>query len=147
MDRQAIWVHGNAVVIGLPGTDIVGMHRDVGATFRGKANNVNFFQVSIPTPCWRFPVRAQLVMVALLFTSDGPVSITGIELYDGPNLIPASFPSLNVSGPHSKQLDAANRFELPTPLNILFGLGISIKVNFFKDGEITFNTLGADFYV
>lgn len=97
MARQAIWVHGNAVVQRFSGgsgisphvpahqmdnvlesnrhtewTDVVGMHRDNGVTFRGKANNTNTFHVSIPTPSWRDGVRAQLVMIGLLFTSAVP---------------------------------------------------------------------------
>ena len=172
MARQAMWVHGNAVVLRFPGgaalapytnqhrmdnvvesnnrtawTDIVGMHRDNGATFRGMGGNTNSFQVSIPTPCWRDGVRAQLAMVGLLFTSEPQVIITGIKLFDGPNQMPFSLPSMNVSGAHTTLISNINRLDLPTPINILFGLGITIDVSFLQDGEITFHAFGADFNV
>ena len=172
MTRQAMWVHGNAVVLRFPGgaglspytsghrmdgvldggshaawTDITGMHRDGGVTFRGIGGNTNSFQVSIPTPCWREFVRARLLMVALLFTSDAQAIINGIRLFDGPNQMPFSFTSMNISGAHLGLNSNVNRFDLPTPMNILWGLGITIDVNFTQDGEITFHALGADFDV
>jgi len=86
-------------------------------------------------------------MVALLFTSDAQAIINGIRLFDGPNQMPFSFTSMNISGAHLGLNSNVNRFDLPTPMNILWGLGITIDVNFTQDGEITFHALGADFDV
>lgn len=58
-----------------------------------------------------------------------------------------SLPSMNLSGAHTTLVSNVNRFDLPTPINILFGLGIAIDVNFTQDSEITFHSLGADFNV
>jgi hypothetical protein len=173
MARQAMWVHGNAAVVQYPGgkgdpvpgnhtpghqmngvwdsgrhiewSDVVGMHRGPGATFRGRAGNTNFFHFSIPSPCWRDGVRARLLMVGVKFDSSPCVIIRQIHLFDGAIMLPGFSP--NVEGPGDSWVPDRNYFVLPNPPELYGGLGVSFEVSFEQEGDITFYCVGADFEV
>jgi hypothetical protein len=170
MARQAMWVHGNAVTLCYPGgggispytpnrqmnmaqesgnwiawTDIVGLHRDEGVTFRGRFNATNKFMVSIPTPCWRDGARAMLVMVGVIFESDVHVQITRIQVHDGRRQI-KDIPMSNLSGNRPDLIGNVNRFDFPG-IEVFFGLNVTFDVFFSQEGNITFNAVGVDFEV
>jgi hypothetical protein len=132
MPRQAIYVHGNAVVMRYPGgkgdptgsphtpnhqmngvldrdtgcktewSDVVGLHGPRGVTFAGRNRQTNTFYAVVPTPVWRDDVRAKLARVAIKFASDPGVVITGIRVSDGARDIPFTFPTMRLGGDHSR---------------------------------------------
>lgn len=180
MPRQAIWVHGSTAMLRFPGgkgdptggnhtpghqmngvfdreghiewSDILGLRRDTGATFRGRSNQRNNFTFAIPTPCWRSdgrPARrgrAALVMVGFTFTSETPVVIEGGRLFDGHRALPFSLPSMGLAGAHTELVPNVNRFDFPE-IDVVFGLAVILDVFFAREGDITFHAVGADFEV
>jgi hypothetical protein len=136
MARQAMYIHGNAVVMRYPGgkgdpvgsphtagrqmngvvdpdtrtriewSDVVGLHTEAGAIFTGRTNQINRFYASIPTPVWRDDVRAKLARVAVLFSTTSGVNITGIRVFDASVQIPYGFPPMSLGGNHCESWDA-----------------------------------------
>lgn len=177
MARQAMWVHGNAVVMRFPGgkgdpigsphtrgrqmngvwdtaghidwSDIVGLHRDAGVTFRGRAGNSNTFMVAVPTPVWRDGVRARLAMVGIKFKTDPGVTFTGLRVSDGPRDIGFPFPPMRgVGGAHCDTWDEnVNWFNHPSQPEIESCVCINFDVSFDREGDVTFCAVGCDFIV
>jgi hypothetical protein len=173
MARQAMWVHGNSAVMRFPGgkgdpspgnhtrshqmngvfdrvghiewSDVVGLHRDSGATFRGRTGQRNNFVFSIPTRCWRDGKHANVVMVAFTFTSDLPVVIEAGRLFDGSFSV-LSIPITTVGGPRVELVAGVNRFDFQG-IQVRFGLAVILDVFFAQEGDITFHAVGADFEV
>ena len=69
--------------------------------------------------------------------------MTNIHVYDGPTKIRA-FDGLALSGDHSNAIDASNNWDITPPVEVKYGLGISVGVAFGDNGEILFTTAGAD---
>jgi energy-converting hydrogenase Eha subunit A len=196
MALYANWVHGNAVrpewihdnlqnVSGqtwegnnaaVPWTDVNGLPRGWGTTYRGKRALVSgfggslttgpydvnnpfrysqkgyWFHVPIPTPVIDNGRRASLIRVFTLYNATPGVSLAAVHVYDGVNKIaalapafprPASLPT-GARGLIDIQ-EGVNRFTLPAPRQVFWGIGISLAVTFVNDGDITFFTAGADF--
>ena len=172
--RVKMFVHGNAVVpqlvgggaIGAPGplmnvdgipwTDVHGLRNGPGVVFRGKAGNPNrnYFHVSIPSPN-PYPIRlstdqrdvtnplsqshfyssrpAEVINVFFRHVVDPGVILERVFAFDGGDLISAPF----ITGPTS--------VVSVTRHTITAGLGVSFQVNFTQEGNITFNSVGAEF--
>jgi hypothetical protein len=179
MARHATWIHGNSAVIQFPGgagleftdrsrmdqvehhawTDVTGLHRGPGETFRGNGGNANWFHFSIPTPVIvptpRAPGgdRTRLETVFVLFQSDPFVELQEIAAFDGPNALSVAMnrPS-GASGRHdgtnglSDLVSGITAFPIDDKPEIFWGLGISVKVGFGQTGNITFTAAGADFF-
>jgi hypothetical protein len=163
----ANWVHGTAFmppefptqgldnVDGVPYTDVVGLRRGWGTFWQGKTGNANWFHVSIPTPVIIDNARVKLQRVFVMFTAGDTTvnnanlagaNITDIHVWDGVNLIRTFGPYL-LFGDHRSHLDTSNTFELPNPLEIFWGVGISVRVQFSANQRVGFASAGADFEV
>jgi len=175
MAIQAMWVHGNNVVAervgggnvsspgpfanvdGVPWSDVVGLRQGWGCTYRGKANQGNWFHFTLPTPCWREGVRAKLQRVFILFRLfDAEARITSVHVWDGPNrLIAWDFGrAQGLRGDRSNQiywgtnLDNANSCEFRNPPEIHFGVVVCVYVDFGpREGNVLFTSAGGDFIV
>jgi len=169
--RIKMFVHGNAVVPqlvgggavaapgplmnvdGIPWTDVHGLRNGPGVVFRGKAGNRNYFHVSIPSPNpypirfstdrrdpsepiseSRFyaPVLARVINVFFGHVADPGVILERVFAFDGGSLI-------------SLQDSPRGSVVTVTPHIITAGLGVSFQVNFTREGNITFNSVGAEF--
>jgi hypothetical protein len=173
MTLQAMWVHGNTIVPertikaepvgtdgpltdipGVPGSGMLGFRRGGGATFRGKDNHDNWFHFSIPTPVIHEGVRARLLKVFVLFNSDPTVSVTDVHVWDGirERIFEREMPT-GVTGRHdgadglSDLAEDFTQWTLPDQPQIYWGVGISVRVFFADEGQITFTSAGADFEV
>jgi hypothetical protein len=172
--RIKMFVHGNAVVTqfsgggafaapgpllqvnGTPWSDVHGLRQGPGVVFRGKAGNPNrnFFHVSIPSPN-PYPIRlstdqrdvtdplsasqfysprpAEVINVFFRHVVDPGVILERVFAFDGGDLISAP----NITGSASV---------VPVTRHIITaGLGVSFQVNFTQEGNITFNSVGAEF--
>ncbi len=161
--RAAMWVHGTIVQVEYPkrlssadsDAEQSGFRRGWGTLFRGgdpdpiKASN--WFHIPITTPVILDDVRPSLIRVFVFYKTSGRASITNLHIYDGPNRVMTFDNLIGYSGDHSAGIDALNTWVINPPLKILFGLGISVGVNFswIINGsplsDILFTTAGADF--
>jgi hypothetical protein len=167
MALHASWVHGTAFqpaerpagrlanVDGVAWTDVVGLREGSGSTWHGQASRANWFHVSIPTPVIVDGVRIRLVKVFVMFRCGDPdariatsagANITDIHVWDGPNRI-RTFSGFNLFGDHQTRFDSSTMHALPTPQELYFGLGISVRVRFSAAHTVTFTAAGADFDV
>jgi hypothetical protein len=134
-------------------TDVVGLHEGPGATFRGKEGSTNYFHFCIPTLPWRDGAVAQVAMVSVLYHSDVGVEVQKVYVFDGPNLLRGDLPiggtaGVDLTGVHwpDDLVENVTRWDIQ-PLDVHWGLGISVQVFFAQDGQITFTAAGADFLV
>jgi len=167
MALQAMWVHGTAFspaeapanglvnVNNVGWTDVVGMRQGWGTTFQGRAGHSNIFHVAIPSPVITNGVRAKLSKVFVMFKCGedpygaGPsaaVNLLKVDVWDGPKMI-HTFGEYLLAGEHRYKLDTNNTFKFTQPLEVFFGLGLSVLIKFNKDGQVTFASAGADFEV
>ncbi len=160
MARTRVFVHGHSVVAeyvgganisspgpllqvgGVPWSDVVGLRRGWGTTFRGKGGTNNWFHFSIPTP--QILQGLLLRRVEQIFVNlgvQGPAVATSFHLWDGmrnrifqrDNLRVVGQYGLNTSG-HSV-------------VSSLAVVGISVGVRFEQEAEITFFQAGAEFEI
>lgn len=117
-------------------------------------NDRNWFHVPIATPVILDGVRPKLQKV-FVFYKAGLALITNLHIWDGSRIV-KSFNNLALTGDHSANIDNDNTWDINPPITILFGLGLSIGVQFLQDnpsdpnnpfGSILFTTAGADFHV
>jgi len=141
--KAAMWVHGTIVEAENP-TSFVS-RKGSGAQFGAFGGaKPNWFHIPITTPVILDGVRPQLGKVFVFYKTNG-ATITNLHIYDGPRKVKA-FDGLKLSGNHSGSIDASNSWVITPSLKILFGLGISVGVQFGIDpGDILFTTAGADF--
>lgn len=121
-----------------------------GTHFCGRPLTNNWFHIPIPTPVMVDAIRPALVKVFVFYRATYTM-ITHVHLYDGARPV-KMFEGLNLSGDHSVDMDAANSWGITPPLEIAFGLGVSVGVAFLLQDpdsaglpEILFTTAGADF--
>jgi hypothetical protein len=167
MPLETYWVHGNSVVIQFPGgaglefslghrmdkvgnrpwTDIIGLHEEHGTTFRGNGGNSNTFHFWISTPTYRDGrPRGKVESVAVSYDADDNVHITEVRLADGPtHLLSPPLPP-NTNGNHSR-LDTYIVLPIRPTMDMTWGLGISVTVQFRGTGNITFRAVGANFEI
>jgi hypothetical protein len=174
MSLLGMWVHGTTVQVEapenlapvIPASGIVEAvsRRGWGAEFYAKADSRNWFHISIPTPGWSVnPVNQngahpKLLRIFYFYKTIGTVNITDFHIYDGPNRI-KEIKSQDSNGTdpagedHSTGIDYRNHIEINPPVEILFGLGISLGVDFiagppnYAFPSLLFTTVGADFDV
>lgn len=186
MSIQAMWVPGYVArpeipggdtigspapllnVSGIGSTDLVGVPRGWGITFRGKANHQEWFHFAIPTPVFRddsnLPPRAgcdsqhaRLVRVFVFFRLfELSARLRAVHVWDGPRRLAPIFDPLNVAGDRSTAVDYgasdpvmnANTWPFPDEPCLSWGLGISALIDFGqRDGDVLFTAAGADFRV
>ena len=153
--KAAMWVHGNAFHIEGPVEEVT--TRGNGALIRGKNDLITRFHFPIPTPVILDATRLRLVRVFVFYdtlplsaTSEalGPKLIS-LQVFDGPKLV-RSFENLVLAGPHDKAIDGANTWSIAPPLEVFFGLSLSVAMFFpgvvsEEKRTILFTTAGADF--
>jgi hypothetical protein len=139
--KAAMWVHGT-IVEAENAVNFVS-RKGWGATFGGQ-NTFNWFHIPITTPVILDDIRPQLVKVFVFYRTNGAV-IRNLHIWDAATRVKV-FDNLNLSGDHSRGIDASNSWVIAPPLGIAFGLGISVGVQFLIDpGDILFTSAGADF--
>jgi len=139
--KAAMWVHGNIVRAENP-PDFE-TRRGWGIQFGGRAK-INWFHIPLTTPVILDSVRPKLAKIFVFYKTNG-ATIKSIHVFDGPTKVKA-FDGLNLSGDHSKSLDASNTLAITPSLTISSGLGLSVGVEFgATPGDILFTAAGADF--
>jgi hypothetical protein len=141
------------------GSEVVGLRQSGGATFQGKVGTSNWFHVPIATPVIVAGARAKLVRVFVMFQSGiqpeptgiGAASragcnVTDVHVWDGPNRI-RTFGPFNLFGEHRFKLDRSNTHDLPTPMDIFWGVELAVRVSFSQNFSVTFASAGTDFDV
>ena len=153
--KAAMWVHGNAFHV--EGSVEAVTLRSNGALVRGKSDVTARFNFPIPTPVVLDGRRLRLVRVFVLYDTlplSGSTDALGpkllsVRVFDGSRPI-SSFDNLALFGPHDKALDGANTFTLAAPLEVFFGLSLSVEMFFAaapseEKRTILFTAAGADF--
>jgi hypothetical protein len=158
MALQAVWVHGNLVVPevpnragninGIPWTDVFGLRRAWGVTYRCNWNESNWYHAPIPTPVIVDGARIQLERIFVFYDIPAlrQTFITNVHVWDGPNRIHA-IDNLRLSGSHAQYVeDGINSWALPSIPWIYWGLNIALRVQVGPASTlVTFTTAGADF--
>jgi uncharacterized protein DUF6623 len=157
--KAAMWVHGHNVLPeyvdrldNIPGAGVNGLRKGWGVTFRGQGHSFNWFHFSMPTPVILDDTRPPLKKIFVFYKTNHS-KVTAIHLWDGIRKI-HEIGNLNLQGDHTIGTDASNNWIINPPLTIVYGLGISIGVQFsgFIDTpepgiffEIMFSSAGADY--
>jgi hypothetical protein len=176
---QSMYIHGSAVMLEYPGgkgdpigsphsphhqmdgvwddeavslvewSDVVGMRRPQGATFRGRRDNRNRFVAAIPTPTWHNGTFCALRRVALRCQIDPGLTISALQVFDGSRHVDWPFPGMGIpAGDHSLGwVQNINFFDRADGPQIQSGVCIAFDVRFDRDGNITFNAVGCDFEI
>jgi hypothetical protein len=148
---------------GVPWSDIVGLPTGHGQLFRCRDSGGGiggsrvvpprlsaFFHFSIPTPVILSDMRLSLLRVFVLWSATGPASLLAVNVFDGPNVLTVSGPNPsarpgNGTGGLADLILGATRFDLPSPHQVLFGVGVSLGFGFEADVDLTFTSAGCDF--
>lgn len=155
MALQAMWVPGYVaqvevpgntrlrLVNGIPWTDVTGLRAGWGSTFRGAANQTNWFHFAIPSPVITDGKRVTLDRVFVLYNASPGARVEAAHIWDGPNRV-RNYDSLNLTGNHGSAIDAANTWAGGGG-PVLWGIGVSILVRFTSEANIVFTSAGGDF--
>jgi len=143
---QAFWVHGVSVQMEREGYFISKRRYGFGAKFN--THGEEWFHFAIPTPVILDGKRSSLIKIFVLYETEGTAKITAVHAYDAGWKF-KSFDNLSLSGNHST-IDDYNSWLIDPPREIIYGLGISVHVDFGerrKDSVpgILFRSAGADF--
>ena len=103
-----------------------------GATFWGKDSTTNWFHMPFSAPNGLASGGPKLSRVFLYFHNTSRSPISSVHLYDGAKLIKA-FDNLGSFGEHASKPDNFNTFRLDKPVELKYGLGISVNVAFPAD--------------
>ncbi len=150
--KATVCVHGNITQAEYPEHIDEISRKGWGTTFWGKENTTNWFHLPLSIPAFLDGHKPKLTKVYFYFHNTSRSPITTVHLYDGPKVIKA-FDNLRLAGDHAKALDRSNTFNMEVPLDINFGLGLSVKVEFPASTEtspprwILFTAAGAEFRV
>jgi hypothetical protein len=157
MPLEARWVHGNvfvperiddgflARVGGIAWTDRVGLPRGWGRTYRGQNDRDNWFHAMIPTPPIDDGVRVRASVAFVLFDAEPDAEVQNVHVWDGVNLIFRN-DNLRVSGNRCSSIQIGlNGFDIPNDPLVQWGVGISVRVRFNEEANITFCSAGVDF--
>lgn len=138
--------------------DVVGFRQGFGVHFRGKANQQVWFHFAIPTPVVSNDNRVSLVRAFVLWRTRGGSQLLSFHVWDGLRTRLLAVDGINSSGifdggpeqPGSdpKLVDGANRFTLPQPQLVFYGIGVSALIGFAghgDDSDVFFTSAGADF--
>jgi hypothetical protein len=129
--KGMISVHGNIVQPEYPELIEEVSRKGWGATFWGKEDSTNWFHLPFTLASQWDGIRPLLSRLSLYFHNTTRSPITAVHVYDGARLIQA-FNGLKLSGDHVRAADKANTFVITKPAEILFGLGVSVQVDFPK---------------
>jgi hypothetical protein len=130
--KALISAHGNVALPEYPDRIDETSRKGWGATFWGKESTTNWFHIPFSVPASLDGSKPKLSRVFLCFHNTSRSPITSIHIYDGPALLRA-FDNLALFGDHISNLTQANTFHLKKPVEISYGLGISVNVSFPQD--------------
>lgn len=150
---QAVWVHGNAVVLEHP--DRV-RQLSKGANTRLTqvgTNNSTWVHFVVPTPVIISDKRQKLHSVMVRYRGDpkgynqdsilNTSYVRDVHVWDGNRRIYTSgYLGARANVSHDEPFD---RFELPAPMSLNFGVVISLLVDFGEGDWIEFDSVGVDF--
>jgi hypothetical protein len=170
MVLQKSFIHGNSIIAervggatitspgpllspdGIPWSDVVGLPRGWGKTYRGKSNEEVWFHAAIPTPAIDSSRQVRLNTVFMFFETEANNRsfMKEVQVWDGKVRI-TQIPNLTSQGDLSMLQGGVNAFD-PREANgalhsMQFGLGISMLFRFNEEAEITFFSAGADFLI
>lgn len=151
--RYASWIHGTSIRAEHEGYFISKAHAGFGSIFHSHnaPGGGEWFHFAIPTPVITDGQRVSLKKFFILYKTELTAKITAIHVYDGGKKIPdIILDQLALTGDHSTGLDNSNTWTVSKDIQMLFGLGLSINVDFgpaIADGVpgIWFVSAGADF--
>ena len=102
-----------------------------------------WFHFPVQTPVIAAGTRARLLRVFVLWTATGDLSLAAVHIWDGATRI-ATLPA-NSQQSAQDLLPSGTQFDLPGPLPVRFGIGVSVGVSCTEDSDLTFHAAGADF--
>ncbi len=150
--KTLVCVHGNAAHPEYPEHINEVSRKGWGTTFWGKEDTVNWFHIPLSVPTLGAGARPRLNKVFFYFHNTSRSPITAVHIYDGPRVI-KTFDGLRLAGDHARVLDRSNSFSVDPAVDIVFGLGLSVKVEFPAAPEpapprwILFTAAGAEFTI
>jgi hypothetical protein len=124
---HAYWINGTAAQLAREGYFISKERKGSGAIFR--THGAEWIHFAIPTPVITDKANSLLKKIMILYMTEGTAHITAVNVYDGPNKI-ASFDNIVRNGNHSTEIDNSNTWSITPSHKMMFGLGLSIKVDF-----------------
>jgi hypothetical protein len=170
MVLQKSFIHGNSIIAervgggnvsspgprlspdGVPWSDVVGLPRGWGKTYKGKRNEEVWFHAAIPTPAIDSSREVRLNTVFLFFETEANNRsfMKEVQVWDGKISI-THIQNLTSQGDLSMPQSGVNTFDPREANNALhpmqFGVGISMLFHFNEEAEITFFSAGADFLI
>ncbi len=134
---HAMWVHGHSMEIEYP--ERVSQLQRMGyyVSVRGKPFTSNWFHFAVPTPVIVDGQRLQVGSVLVRLRTGPGASLSAVHVYDGETKI-VSHDGLSLS-PQGAFTTA--RFDVPTHPPIIWGLGLSLGVNFGDSANLPPNKL------
>ncbi|PWR70440.1 DUF6623 family protein [Methanospirillum stamsii] len=149
MSIFASWIHGTSIKPQNEGYYISKTYKGYAAIFH--THGKEWFHFAIPTPVITDNKRVMVKKVFVFYKTELSSKIVSIHVYDGGIKIPdLQFNNLALTGDHSTNLDNANTWQIANKVEMKYGLGISIEVDFGKSSPtgvpgIWFTSAGADF--
>ena len=150
--KATVCVHGNIVHPEYPEDINEVSRKGWGSTFWGKEDTVNWFHIPLSIPNLLDGSKPKLTKAYFYFHNTSRSPITAVHLYDGPKTIKV-YDNLRITGDHARVLDRSNSFTVDPPIEVVFGLGLSVKVEFPAAPEqtpprwILFTAAGAEFRI
>ncbi len=133
--KALISAHGNVAIPEYPDRIEEVSRKGWGTTFWGKDSTTNWFHLPFTVPTVLDDAKPKLTKVFLFFHNTSRSPIISVHLYDGPKLLRA-FDDLSLFGDHGGVTTQANTFHLKKPVELAFGLGISVNVSFPFDAGV-----------
>lgn len=146
--KAAFWVHGTIVEAEDPGPWLNTRRVAWGMYFKTVGNG-HWFHIPLTTPVILDDQRPKLAKIFVFYETFNNAKITQVEIWDGREKV-KGFYGLDLQGDHSRNVEAGkNNWVIGPPLVIGYSLGISVFVEFKKNGdaipEVLFTSFGADF--
>lgn len=117
-------------VDGIAWTDVVGLRRGWGTTFRGKGGKFVWFHIPFPTPTIVNDVPSRLSRLDVFFDVQGSATLESVHLWGNTNN--RWFARDNLRATTNVTID------FPSPGALQGTIGISLGVNFAQSANITF---------
>lgn len=144
MAHTSIWVPGTIVQVECP-ERLAHLIRKGWGTFFRQEKGFNWFHIPVATPWTLDGHHLALTTVFVFYRATNGPRITNIHIYSGPKRVQA-FDGLHAAGENTVMKDGAmNMWDLPSPVFVDSGLGISVGVDFKDGGEILFTGAGGYF--
>ncbi|HAP00153.1 MAG TPA: hypothetical protein DCQ83_08935 [Fibrobacteres bacterium] len=130
--KAIISAHGNVTMPEYPDRIDETSRKGWGATFWGKESTTNWFHIPFSAPALLDGSKPLFSRAFLFFHNTSRSPVIAVHLYDGPKLLRA-FDNLALFGDHVAGATQANTFNLKKPVELHYGLGISVNVSFPRD--------------